>query len=140
MTMACRPYGNLIFQHRRESNQSGSMHEAEETSGLGTTAYKATVDKDRANKVESESLLPTERIRKLEEGLESLTSVVDKGFNRQEHWITWIVSFGVGTVIKDSKNELEDKFGQTLQLSLAALKSDILLAIAKEELKATKKD
>ncbi|RPA91347.1 hypothetical protein L873DRAFT_1819686 [Choiromyces venosus 120613-1] len=171
MTVARCPYGNLIFQHRRLLSQSGSMHEDEETSGLGTTAHKATVDKDKAtvdkDKVESESLLPMERISNLEEGLKSLTLVVHKGFNRQEQWIRWIVGFGVWTVlfkvlyhdgymqdkmleaikdsknelegkIKDSKNKLEDKFGHTLQLSLAVLKSDILLAIAKEEPKATK--
>ncbi|PWW80423.1 hypothetical protein C7212DRAFT_362215 [Tuber magnatum] len=261
LTMGHRSCGNLIFLHRRQLSQSGSMHRDEETSGPGTTpheatvdkntAYKATVDKDTvreatvrkdtankpavdSDKVEPESLLPIERISKLEEGLKNLASVVDKGFNRQERWIRWIVGFGVGTVLlkgfyydehlqnrmlekiadskselqgeikdlrnelqgemKDSRNELQgemkdlrnelqgeikdlgnelqgeikdlgnelqgeikalrnelygeikrsnkelgDMFAQTLQLSLAALKSEILFAIAKEELKGTKK-
>ncbi|KAG0637123.1 hypothetical protein HOY80DRAFT_1138595 [Tuber brumale] len=124
MTMARRPHGNLIFQHRRVSGQFGSIHEAEETSGPGTTAHKTRVDKV---KVKSESLLPMERICKLEEGLERLTSVVNNGFNRQERWMRWIAGFGVGTVlfevlyhdghiqdnmleaIKDSKSELQSQ-------------------------------
>ncbi|PWW75007.1 hypothetical protein C7212DRAFT_345630 [Tuber magnatum] len=95
----------------RPPRTSGSMLKDEETDGPGTTAHKATVDKDTAynakvdqdtahkatvdkdtvreatvdgDKVESESLLPIERISMLEEGLKSLTSVVDKGFDRQK--------------------------------------------------------
>ncbi|KAG0134788.1 hypothetical protein HOY82DRAFT_602156 [Tuber indicum] len=66
-----------------------------------------------------------ERISKLEEDIKGLTSVADKGFDR---------------VIRDSENALEDKLRKTLQLSLATFKSDILLAIAKEELRATEKN
>ncbi|KAG0125189.1 hypothetical protein HOY82DRAFT_616954 [Tuber indicum] len=207
LTMAHHPYGNLIFLHRRQLSQSGSVHEDEETSGPGTTVHKTTVDKDTGHKaavhkdsvreatvdkdtahkpavdgdkVETESLFPIERISKLEEGLKNLASVVDKGFNRQELWIRWIIGFGVGTVlltvfchdehlqdrtlekiggsksrlqgeirdlrdqlqgeIKHSNKELGDKFAQTLQLSLGTLKSDILFAIAKEELQGNKKN
>ncbi|KAG0643676.1 hypothetical protein HOY80DRAFT_1032382 [Tuber brumale] len=50
LTMGHRSCRNLIFLHRRQLSQSGSMHGDEETSGPGTTPHEATVEKDTAYK------------------------------------------------------------------------------------------